>query len=278
MNYFQTVFNDLDDKEQRSIEEIFREWLDYAHWPLSNEFNKCDHAKLIENIKHEHFLDFQFFKKAIKEMISEFSGDINLCLSKFRQKAYDEFLRKGAKLDARPKHIATIVLKDIFITYAERLGFSRLELNKLISKPPAKYNSAERSLIMKRPFLMLWFTWDEDCESHPHQFIKDRTAENLWKAFALSDDYLNKELLAFYLKETSVEKFDFTIYRPTWCDADFFDKFKPTGHDEVRWGQTAPIEDYPLKKGFKKRRPEGVAKSGEVTLKFLSEKIDLLTF
>jgi hypothetical protein len=168
---------------------------------------------------------------------------ILICAFPVSPESIYRFLRRGNPVGAQPKHIATIVLKDVFSAYAESCGLQKTEVAKLLSKPPERYNSFEKSLFMKRPFLLVWFTWDEDCESPPHQFIKDKTAENFWTAFALSDDYQGRELLAFYLQETATENFNFTIYRPTWIDSDFFDKFKPTDpDDEKRWGQTAPVK------------------------------------
>ena len=138
----------------------------------------------------------------------------------------------------------------------------------------------EKKLLLKAPFKLVWLTWDESATSHPFNFCGALTSENVWTALALSDDFRGEELLIFHFE---IKDKSFEIFRPTWCDADFFDKFRPTESDpkkrkdyEVRWGQTMPVRPYALNHGYKHRRPEGVVKADTLTLSSLTHKIQQL--
>ena len=195
-------------------------------------------------------------------------------VTKIRRVIWDKYLREGDEIDGKPVYVATSIPKQSFYNWLFENELDPDDADRLLQKEVEDYSLFEKELILKEPYKLVWLTWDEFGESEPFKFLHKVTRDLVCDAFALEDYYKNEEILTFHFR-LDHDLAEFLIYRPTWCDASFYDKFCSPEPGQNNWGLTKPERPYPRKINYEERRPEGVIKASSLKLEFINT-IELL--
>nr|WP_067054004.1 hypothetical protein [Mucilaginibacter sp. L294] len=274
--YFDQVLRSFNGPDKNRILEILEIWATFPDWADYPPLESCNHHRIIANLKNEHFLKDSDFYDLLNKLNKNYAGDIAVSLLQLRSQIFSTFLKKGDLVEKNPIYVGTTVAKQSFYTFVESKGYLPSDIDRLIGKAPDKLTTEEKLLILKDPFKLVWLTWDEKGKEDPFAFLGAVTSNNAFTAFALDDYYKGQELISFCFRlDRSIA--DFLIFRPTWCDATFFDKFHPTDPNlESKWGLTFPESTYPVKDDYEYRRPEGVINADNLILEFLHTPITIL--
>lgn len=270
--YFLQAFKQLSFQEKRRWINIIQDWRTCNSWRNGQEFEACNHIRLIHNIHYEHYLDLGKFGQVLKTFISLPHSNIEDILLDIRKDIYDHYLLCGGDItDSKPIYVGTIMPRGSFIDHLLRIHeFESDEVNDFLYEDVKNHTPRMKAVSLKVPKRLVWLTWDETGHDDPYFFLEKKNAENLCRAMAVGNMYGRKELLLFRFRLND----DISLFKPTWCDANFFDKFAPSDpSQEKRWGQTDPQSSYPIKSGYMLRRPEGILQSTTLRCENLYKRI-----
>ncbi len=281
MYTFQQVLSSMDLNTQENLTKLFDQWLKWSDWTGLDDFANCNHQRLIDNLKNDHFLPSEYMQTLLKELhdlLPNYQWP-NL-LRHWKDMIKEHYQLKGGTVDELPKVIGTALVKPFFIhKLVESKRFSKAEAEQLLNKKPNQLNRKEKELLIKAELATMWLTWDEFNGSDPYHFLEVTSGENIFTSMALPEIFNNREQLLFrftYIPPPSPQD---GLRKPTWCDSCFFDKFCPTQpSEETRWGLTDPPKSYPIKPNYNLKRPEGVLQAGRLPLGNLHAAIQTIPF
>lgn len=267
--HFQEALKGLTAKEQEILEQIFARWMTCNDWEGHRYYGKCDHGRLLENIRKEHYLRLSRFSSILKHFVNYEKESMVKMLAIIQSIIQLSFRLEGEPLGEQPTVFATAILREDLENYLEEQEFSIEEIKEFYAKEPDDYNDKEQNAFIKITTDLVWLTWDENKVDDPYQFLMDLNTDNIRHSMALSERYEGRQMVLFYFKFKTVSDEKTQLHRPTWCDANFFDKFKGTDRNqEKRWGLTFPTKDVQLSSpNHSPRRPEGVILSGNLICK-----------
>jgi hypothetical protein len=270
--------SDLSDLEKRTLVEIFNSW----------ESDPNIDYRIIRNIKTEHFIDKDSWKGFINAILLRKDLPFNRLKYEVTNEIIQNYLLRGDKIKLDyPQYIGTVMLFEDFV-----FNLTNIDINK--SKFARKINIRDnfiknifsnheiedkfKSIVIKKPDRLIWFTFDENDSETPFPFLRFNTSKELLTGLALEDERFarNTKLAVFIFKSKDLINQNIILYRPTFCDSLFYVHFLPT-ESELRYGQTNPLNsgDITIRKNHIKieRRPEIVVRSEEISLEYLSKAI-----
>lgn len=275
--YFLTVIEQFEEKERNALHELLSKWECCTIWEGCVEFQECNHKKLVDNIRNEHFLAKDSFYEILNYFLSNSDKELSEVLNLLRSNILENYILKGGNVIKKPAFLATCVKKNILENYLLKNNYTLNETERFFQKDPAEFNVKEKKTLLKFSNRLIWVTWDEFDEVDPYNFLHTLSVDAICDAMALDKSYRNKQLALLYFMVDPNRLDQFPIYRPTWCDANFFDKFSPTDPSkEIRWGQTSPTVQLNLKPNYQERRPEGVVLSNNLPCEYLNRRIKII--
>jgi hypothetical protein len=121
-----------------------------------------------------------------------------------------------------------------------------------------------------------WVTWDNDMKDEPFPFMKNNTCREVQAALGLDERYTHNVRLVFINVVKLNNKVTRLLFRPTFCDADFGENFRPAPLGFDKHGLSWPLgEKYSEEEHLKRGRPEAVVQNKHIVLG-ATEKMILL--
>lgn len=279
---FNGVVATFDKNKQTDLLSFLDKWSKFYRW--KNSFlRENDQQKIVSNLKNELFLPERIFADLLNFLLDPVPRSIESRLIDLRNHMRSNWQTTGGEIMKYPDCCATIIVKDLFKDrLLDEYGFESAYADTFCLKDPASYLPEEKEIILKASTHLIWLTWDEHDEEEPFYCLEEPlTVDKMVKSFALQDWYATQDLLLFYFTAKSARKINFNIFRPTWCDADFFDKFSPPDPDldkENKWGLTNPNGKVRHKTKYRAKRPEGVVKSGYLKINNLKSNPKTISY
>ena len=127
---------------------------------------------------------------------------------------------------------------------------------------------------------LLWLTWDDRTQrgvnekNDPFWYLKSDMAQEIQVALGLSDESEERPLYLFTISTEKIDAENFILFRPTFCDADFNEYYRPTPQDFEAHGLTHPSRNTITINNIQykvDRRPECVVQSRYITIRDIVE-------
>jgi hypothetical protein len=266
-------------------QEMFKEKL--------TEWRKVS-PQIVENFEREHFLPEEEMKELMKFIIDN-GAPIDKSESKkdMRNKIYANYQLKGGKIEVSLKRVGFAIPKARYTEFLIKQDYKRFGNDNQISdfleniqKPDAKTNIEELysdclNYIFKEKEFLLWVTWDDKGDNlfpflpstddnkypDPDKSTRQKVKETLGLVYDKKEDNESEMLLFFVDVDTLEDNGSPLFFRPTFCDADFVEFFRPTPIDFNKHGLTWPVgKSYSDEEHPKKGRPEAVVRSKHIVL------------
>jgi len=271
-SHFDIAYDRLSKSEKQAIDERIEEWKKLRG-------HVCE--KVVNNFVCEHFLSVEVIEEIIYFIIRSDEESIEDIKENMRTLIFDKYLLKGEKIRKAtyPKKMGFAMPREGYKNYLslwhrDAFGGDDNEIDKFIDdacngmiNPRYKEERYYRCLF-KEDYKLIWLTWEEcgdDVRNEdPFCFMRYRNASEVRITLGLDERYYKSELLLFYVNIDKVDISDFVLYRPTFCDSNFYENFKPTPLNFKSYGLTQPLSDVIVVNGISyhpERRPECVLKS-----------------
>jgi len=279
MYSYQVAYQNLESENQVILDAKILEWEKSYGWKSE---------RVVENFKKEHFLPADKMEKLMRFIIEREDSEFDLIKDELRLLIYNSYQLQGASIaqNPYPKTVGFATAfneyKDFLMRFYGKLLFDEdeNEVEKfIIDYTQGIQDEMYSECLFKHDFKLIWMTWDiEKNASNPFCFMQFNKSEEVTVTLGLDDRYFKPPLLLFYLDIDKIIEPNFVMYRPTFCDSDFYENFKPTPLDFKQHGLT-----YPLKIRIEEndkfytphRRPETVVRSKFIKLDRIEKVIYL---
>jgi hypothetical protein len=260
-----------------------------------DEWEKAS-PQIANNFKREHFLPEKQMRELMCFIVNE-GVPIGSKKGDMQDKIYADYQLKGGeiKVSPSPKRVGFAVPKESYINFLLRkyrtaMGSDRIVAERYLNRLLKDGVIGEKILgcLFNEENFLIWVTWDKNNEDNPFSFLTSANENPVsnrspWRqvqvALGLDEEkYAGQHILLFFADSNKLEKRDDKLFRPTFCDADFGQNFRPTPVDFNDHGLTWPLgEAYSEEEHPKKGRPEAVVRSKHIAMKTI-EKMVLITY
>lgn len=272
MSSYSIAYNKLSLADKEVLEEKILEWQDS---------NGNRSLKVVENFKNEHFLNPNIMLEIMYFIIQRRYKPIKHILDELRTLIYNQYILKGGKINSTDYANITgfAIPGEVYKNYlmkAYKKYFNRdnRKLSKYISQLKDGVKDDEISgFLFKEEYKLIWMTWDDsNIKGNPWSFLQTSTIDEIRIVLGLNDSYAPPSVLLCEINTGDNKNDKLKLFKPTFCDADFYENFRPTDESFKLYGLTEPLAKKITVNGkelFFKRRPEGVTKSKHVTVRHL---------
>jgi hypothetical protein len=242
MSNFEIAFYKLSTKDQATLTHILEQWKTYFG-PQGE--------KIVENFRKEHFLSVKYISELFQYLIQNQAKGAEMLIRAVRQLIYDRYQLKGECIQVeQPKLVGFAMGKEDYKDYlmrSSRLKYfddDESEVDKFLANCALNLEDyADYDMLFKNDFKLVWLTWDEYAHDDPFNFMQYRLTSEVCITLGLDERYFNPPLYLFVVEAEKVTESGFELSRPTFCDADFFEKFSPTPLGFKLFGRTVPLQD-----------------------------------
>ncbi|MDR2469156.1 MAG: hypothetical protein LBD27_01580 [Tannerella sp.] len=266
---FDKAYDSLNRDEQHDIEKIMEQWP----------------PRIAENFRREHFLPVLEMKELMRFMIANKDMSYADMQKKMRRLFYTDFQLQGKPVQTSPRRVGFAIPAEVYKKHLRKKYFGlflydEVELKtfvdgiKNIDTVKEKFKDDLDSTLKE---YLIWVTWEvkEDFEDNPFYFDNSDTCEGVQMALALDEIYKTPNVILFIVDAGKLNRD--ALVRPTFCDADFGNKFRPAPIRFTAHGYTYPLSEPPLpyseEKHLKEGRPEAVIRSEHIVLSKIKEVI-----
>lgn len=223
---------------KRAIMNTFRRWI--------NEDE--EYRQKLRNLFNEHFLPDYIMDQIFNVINSSLKNQFNIVHNNLVDHARNN-LNQGGKsiLPLSVLTVGSVIPRRRFFNYLKQFHFSLFEEEKEINNfiedlctNTKSINPKYENIPLKDDNRLIWMTWDNiDYTNNPFFFLKNKYAEEALTALGLGyPNYKNTELLAFSFITSSRH-----LYRPTICDSDYNNYWRPTLLVDNDYGIIKPLND-----------------------------------
>lgn len=273
MTTFELAFNKII-SEHPEYESILLEKL--KEWEMNYGWKS---KRVVENFKDEHFLSVDHMEELMLFIILRKDKVFDAIKTEMRTLIYNKYQLQGESIKQTPYPetvgfaISVNEYKDFLMRSYGQDWFDsdENEVEKfIINYSQGIYDDSYSDFLFKNDFKIVWMTWEKTSDVHnPFYFMKYNKSEEVTVTLGLDNRYFKPPLLLFLVDVTKVNELDFKMYRPTFCDSDFYENFKPPPLDFKDHGLTQPLVGTISDNGNSynpERRPETVVRSQYVKL------------
>jgi hypothetical protein len=283
-------------KKETSYSEAFGKLTKEGKVILQQVMDTWD-PRIKENFQREHFLSakqMETFMCSIIDMVVKTNGmpdreDMKMYIR--HELIYKNYQLKGGKIEDEPyphtvgfamplKHFKDFLSGKYINDYAGEVEEVNQIFQELEDTGVFYYPADLTDCPFKKEKCLIWVTWERN-KAHaadPFYFSKSDTCREIKEILGLDDDRAIPPLLLFIVDARELTAQGVDLSKPTFCDADFGEKFRPTPLDFTLHGLTwpfSPTDSYSEKKHREKGRPEAVIQSRHMVLSKI-KKVKLL--
>jgi hypothetical protein len=253
--------------------------------------------QIAENFDREHFLPENEMRELMDFILQKGIpvGDKKTDLQNKWIYSGNGLQLKGGEIKVSPKRIGFAIPEDKYIDILQKQNYRKFGKPEQIDEFFTDIQSSDAVTIIKEKYAdckaitfkdekcLLWITWDNHGDN-PFPFLHssdneypDRyksTCQEVRIALALDKSY-KPDVLLFFVDVDKLDNQDAQVlFRPTFCDADFGEDFRPTPINFIDHGLTWQLgEPYSEEDHPKKGRPEAVVRSRNVILGIIERMI-----
>jgi uncharacterized coiled-coil protein SlyX len=266
LSSFATAYQQFTAEQQQELDAVIQKWEAYD--------NQCE-QKTLDNFKNERFLPTDPMVEMLRLMLKSQREEFGTIRQEMRHlHVRFKYLGDNIRPNPLPTALGFVISKDEFKNTLARLYDVEFDMDDeeiegfISSWCEGTVLPKYRELLLKEANKTFWMTWDQD-EDDPFAFMKFGRSEEVIIHLAMDARYVRPPLLLFVLDRSIDDNRSFTMYRPTICDADFYEHFRtppPRFEDHGFFEPLAQTIDYKGMKYLTTKRPETVVKAGEITL------------
>ncbi|MDR1089642.1 MAG: hypothetical protein LBL79_01090 [Prevotella sp.] len=247
--------------------------------------------QIADNFKREHFLPEEQMMELMYFIVNE-GVPIDNKKIHLRNLMRADYQLKGKEIRVSPERVGFAISEEAYKNFIIKEYFGKgIAIDSSVARnkedvialafkdffdklQKGDIDEIEPDCLFKEENKLVWVTWDNNNDD-PFSFNQSDTCLGIQTALGLDEKYTGPKILLFIVNVDKLKKEDI-FFRPTFCDADFGENFRPTPVDFNDHGLTWPLgEAYSEEEHSKKGRPEAVVQSKYLVLSVIEKMIIL---